>query len=86
MTRADVLDIGRECFDRKAWAEAHARLSAADREEPLGPEDLERLAITARLLGRDGESADLRARAYQEYERRGDAGRAVRCACWQHPG
>ena len=82
MTRADVLDIGRECFDRKAWAEAHARLSAADREEPLGPEDLERLATAARLIGRDAESTDLRARAYQEYERRGDVERAARCAFW----
>ncbi len=77
-----MLDIGREAFDRKAWAEAHAHLSDADQEEPLGPEDRERLAVTARLLGRDAESADLRAQAYQEYERRGDAERAARCAFW----
>jgi DNA-binding NarL/FixJ family response regulator len=82
MTRADVLDIGRECFDRKAWAEAYARLSAAHREEPLGPEDLERLATAARLIGRDAESADLRARAYQEHERRGEPEQAARCAFW----
>ena len=82
MAKTDVLDIGREAFDRKAWAEAHARLSDADREEALGPEDVERLATTARLLGRDAESADLRARAYQEYERRGEVERAARCAFW----
>ncbi|HSB54541.1 MAG TPA: hypothetical protein VLD58_09305, partial [Gemmatimonadales bacterium] len=82
MTGADLLDIGREAFDRKAWAEAYANLWAADRDEPLGPEDLERLAITARLRGRDAESGDLWARAYQAHDRRGDPGRAARCAFW----
>ncbi len=51
MTTADTLDLGRESFGRRAWADAYARLSAADREAPLAPEDLERLATAAYLVG-----------------------------------
>ena len=35
MSTADALHQGRESFGRRAWAEAHARLSAADRAAPL---------------------------------------------------
>ena len=40
---------GRECFGRRAWADAFAELSAADRDAPLEPEDVERLAMAAYL-------------------------------------
>ena len=81
-TAAEALDRGREAFRRRAWSDAYGQLSAADREAPLEPEDLERLAIAAYLIGRGAESADLLARAHQECLRRGDAGRAARCAFW----
>ena len=58
MTAAASLDQGRAAFERQAWGEAYAQLAAADREAPLEPEDLERLAIAAHLIGRDAESAD----------------------------
>ena len=58
MTSADARARGRDRFDRRAWADAFAQLSAADREAPLEPEDLERLAMAAYLLGRDEDSAD----------------------------
>lgn len=82
LTAAGALEGGRESFQRRAWADAYARLSAADREVPLGPEDLERLAMAAQLIGRDADCADIWARAHREFRARGDTERAVRCACW----
>lgn len=82
MTTADAFDRGREAFRRQAWADACAHLSAADRETPLEPEDLERLATAAYLVGSDADSADVWARAHHEFLGRGDAARAARCAFW----
>jgi hypothetical protein len=82
MTAADILDQGRESFGRQAWADAFAQLSAADREAPLAPEDLERLATAAYLLGRDADSTDIWARAHHEFLARGAVERAARCAFW----
>src|SRR5919109_2445671 len=82
MATADALDRGRECFGRQAWGDAYAQLSAADHEAPLEPEDLERLATAAYLVGRDADSADIWARAHHEFLSRGDVERAARCAFW----
>src|SRR5438034_4962448 len=79
---ANALERARGSFARQAWADAFAQLSAADREAPLGPDDLERLARAADLVGRDAESAELWARAYHERLRLGDPARAARCAFW----
>ena len=76
----DAVARGRAAFAAKAWVEAHARLSAADREVPLDPSDLERLATAARLTGSDPESADLWARAHQAFLASGNPERAARCA------
>lgn len=48
----------------------------------MSPEDLERLAMAAYLLGRDDDSTDLCERAHHELLSRGDAERAARCAFW----
>ncbi len=82
MNAADALDRGRRSFGRHAWAEAHAHLSAADQEAPLGAADLERLAMAASLVGRDDDSDDAGARAFHECLRSGDVQRAARCAFW----
>jgi DNA-binding CsgD family transcriptional regulator len=82
MTTADALDRGRGAFGRGAWADAYCELSAADHEAPLSPEDLERLAVAAYLVGRDDDSADILARAYHERLDLGDAPRAAWCAFW----
>lgn len=82
MTTADALHRGRESFRRKAWAEAYAQLSAADGKTLLAPEDCERLATAAYLIGRDADSDDHWTRAHQGFLRRGDIGGAVRCAFW----
>jgi ATP/maltotriose-dependent transcriptional regulator MalT len=78
MTSADALVKGRAAFDREAWAEAYEQLAAADRESPLGPDDVQLLGMAAELVGRD--SAELSERAHHEFLRRGDVARAVRCA------
>ena len=68
---ADALDRGRELFGRREWGDAFAELLAADREAPLGLDDLERLALAAYLVGADGESDDAWLRAHHECIRRG---------------
>jgi ATP/maltotriose-dependent transcriptional regulator MalT len=80
--RRTTLQEGRESFRRQAWADAQELLSAADREEPIDPEDLEHLAIATYLLGRYEESTAVTRRAYQEAIRVGDVGRAARSAFW----
>jgi DNA-binding CsgD family transcriptional regulator len=82
MTDARALARGRELFQHKEWAESYRLLEAADRDGPLDPEDLERLATAAYLIGRDAESEALRARAHQIYLDRGDNEGAARSASW----
>jgi hypothetical protein len=69
MTTADALDRGREAFGRWAWADAFEELSPADQEAPLAPEDLERLAAAAYLVGRDADRDAVLARAHQQWLR-----------------
>jgi DNA-binding CsgD family transcriptional regulator len=70
------------CFGRRAWADAFAALSAADRDVPLEPDDLERLATSAYLIGRDEDSVEVWERAHRELLSQGDALRGLRCAGW----
>ncbi len=79
---AGAIERGRSAFTRRAWADAYAELSAAEAAEPLHGADLERLAQAAWLVGEDGESVDVWARAYRAWERAGDPARAVRAAFW----
>ncbi|CAN5737583.1 LuxR C-terminal-related transcriptional regulator [soil metagenome] len=79
---SERLARGRASFEQKAWGDAFALLTAADQEAPLEPEDLERLATAAQLLGRVDDIADLWGRAYRERLDRGDEERAARCAFW----
>lgn len=81
-SRVDALGRGRESFERMAWGDAYARLSAADREAPLEADDLEMLAVAAYLAGRDADSEEFWARTHQDSLRVGDWGRAARCAFW----
>jgi DNA-binding CsgD family transcriptional regulator/tetratricopeptide (TPR) repeat protein len=82
MTDLATLRRGRESFAQRAWADSHRLLSAADRDRALGPEDLERAATAAYLLGRDDESEAFRARAHQAFVNRGDHEGAARSAGW----
>jgi DNA-binding NarL/FixJ family response regulator len=77
---AEILERGRASFGRLAWADAYEALTAADRETPLAPDDLEQLAAAAYLAGHDDDSAAAWERAHHELLRRGDTPGAARCA------
>lgn len=78
----DELERGRDSFERRAWLDAYESLSRADQREPLGPDDLELLATTAHMLGRDEEFVGVLERAHHAYLAAGENLRAVRCAFW----
>jgi len=80
MTVDAALLRGRRSFERHAWADAYDTLAAVDAVGALGPEDLERLAIAAYLIGRPDESVAAGARAHLEAVRAGDIGLAIRAA------
>ena len=82
MDLLDELTLGRESYRRQAWAAAYQALSQADQTTPLGVEDLELLATSAYLSGREDEFLRVLERAHQAHLHAGDSGRAARCAFW----
>lgn len=82
MSTAEVLDQGRAAFDRSLWSEAFGRLSAADRDADLAPDDLERLAAAAYLVGEDEASSAAWEQAHRRFVDQGEVVRAVRSAFW----
>jgi len=80
-TQIPQLERGREAYHRLAWNAAFESLSEADRHQGLDLDDLERLAITASMLGRD-EVLSITERVHREARRAGDVRRAVRAAFW----
>jgi len=82
VTLVDALDEGRRSYDRHAWADAYSSLASADEAVPLAPDDLERLALSARLTGRHAEADRLCERAHSDHVQRGDGVRAARWAFW----
>jgi hypothetical protein len=52
MSDIQVLARARQSFEEKAWSDSCRLFQAADREAQLEPEDLERLATAAYLMGR----------------------------------
>jgi DNA-binding CsgD family transcriptional regulator len=82
MATSDNLNRGRDAFLCRAWTDAYDLLTAADGDEPLQPDDVERLATAAYLIGRDKDSAELWTRAHNVLLNRGAVDRAARCAFW----
>jgi DNA-binding CsgD family transcriptional regulator len=80
--RVVELERGRSACWAEAWTEAYESLSAADRSVPLGPEDLELLATSAYMLGREDEYLATLERAHRGYLDANDHGRSVRAAFW----
>jgi DNA-binding CsgD family transcriptional regulator len=78
----DHTERGRGSHARREWTDAYESLSLADRAAPLGAEDLERLATSAYMLGRDDEYVSGLERAHLLYLHGGEVLRAVRCAFW----
>jgi DNA-binding CsgD family transcriptional regulator len=73
---------GRDASARHAWREAYEALSAADRSAPLAPGDVELLATSVYMLGREREFRELLERAYRGHLEAGERLAAVRCAFW----
>jgi DNA-binding CsgD family transcriptional regulator len=76
------LERGREAFSADAWLDAYESLSAADRSDPLGAPDLELLATSAYMLGRESEYLGLLERAHRAHLDCGQSLAALRCAFW----
>ena len=82
MVASRRLERGREAYARRSWRDAHESLSAADRAAVLEPADLELLATSAFMLGRDHEYISILERAHDAFLQRGEPLRAFRCAFW----
>ncbi len=82
MQEAELVSRGREAFAQRAWADAFESLSRADQAAPLGAEELELLATSAYMLGRDDEHIRALERAHHAHLNAGDTPRAVHCAYW----
>jgi DNA-binding CsgD family transcriptional regulator len=76
------LRLGRDAYARRAWDEAHRALSQADLASPLGAEDLERLAWTSALIGRDEDYLATLERLHGAQLEAGQGLRAARAAFW----
>ena len=76
------VERGRECYARRAWADAYEVLSRVDRTTSLGAEDVELLARSAYMLGRDDDYVSGLERAHRAHLDSGEASRAASCAFW----
>ena len=77
-----ALERGRECYERRAWADAFEALRAAAAEGPLDVLDAERLAWAAALVGREDQMFEWLERAYELHHAAGNLERAAMCAFW----
>ena len=76
------LERGRQACAAESWADAYESLSAADRSEPLPAGDLELLATSAYMLGRESEYLGFLERAHRAHLGCGRPLAALRCAFW----
>ena len=77
---ARALELGRTSISTQAWAAAFMHLSVADSQQPLNAADLESLAMSAHLIGKETECAELLARAHRGFLDEGLPRRAAQCA------
>ncbi|MER7608352.1 LuxR C-terminal-related transcriptional regulator [Nocardioides sp. NPDC127503] len=75
-----ALALARTAYERHAWREAHEGFLAL--HESLIADDLERLGVSAYMVGNTAVSDDAWARAHQKRLGSGDVSGAVRCAFW----
>jgi DNA-binding NarL/FixJ family response regulator len=78
----DELERGRALCQRGAWRDAYEALSGADAAAPLRAEDLELLATSAYMLGREQDYAGVLERLHQCYLDAGAPLLAARAAGW----
>ena len=82
MPAAEQLTIGREAFTARSWARAYEALAGADRDGDLGTDDLDRLALSAYLTGRDAAYEHALERSVQQLLEGEDRRGAARSAFW----
>jgi DNA-binding NarL/FixJ family response regulator len=79
---AGELERGRASYQARAWRQAYEALSRADGAASLEADDLELLADSAYMLGRDDDYVAALERAHDLHLGVGEVPRAVRCAFW----
>ena len=77
-----ALERGRLSYEQRAWADAYEQLAQADQQDRLGGNDLELLATSAYMLGRDDEYFSVLEHAHRLHVENGDLLRAARAAFW----
>jgi DNA-binding CsgD family transcriptional regulator/tetratricopeptide (TPR) repeat protein len=76
------LELGRLSHANAQWLDACVQLSRADADARLSRGDLELLATSAYMLGRDSDYVASLDRAHRSHLDAGDVARAARCAFW----
>jgi len=76
------LERGRRAYAERAWGDAYESLTLANQAASIGAEDVELLATSAYMLGRDDEWMSLLEQAHHVYIDAGEARRAAGCAGW----
>ena len=79
---SNELSAGRAAYESGAWADAHRLFGHADQAASLGADDLEKLAISAYLIGRESAYQTTLERAHQIYANKDRLIDAARCAFW----
>jgi DNA-binding CsgD family transcriptional regulator len=82
MTGSADLERGRKAYSMESWLSAFDSLAIADSRTPLAAADLELLATSAYMLGRDDEYVAALERAHHGHLDGTNVPRAVRCAFW----
>jgi DNA-binding NarL/FixJ family response regulator len=78
----NVVERGRASYAKSAWLDAYELLSRADEDDLLEPDDLELLARSAYMLGRDDDYVRALERAHHGHLDAGDVPGAARCTWW----
>jgi ATP/maltotriose-dependent transcriptional regulator MalT len=76
------LERGREAYASQAWADAYEALTLADQASPLSADDLELLATSAYLIGRENDYLRTLERVHHAHLTAGNGPRAARYAFW----
>lgn len=82
MVEIDPLAQGRQCYTRREWGGAYDAFVCADRATPLDVDDLNSLATSAYLTGRELEFQQILERLYRIHVESGDSAGAARDAFW----
>jgi len=77
-----LVEKARQAWTRRSWVNVYRWLSAADQASPLGGDDLELLATSAYLIGRDLDFHRFLERAHHADVNAGNQVRAARRAFW----